>query len=102
MSKSARRRMIYALATLVALTVIGMVGFSLLEPLTLLDSLYLNVMTMAKFGFGYVLPVSRTGRAFAIVFMLVSVATVGFLLSTAIQALVQSEIVAAYGQRRRT
>jgi voltage-gated potassium channel len=33
--------------------------------------------------------------------MLVSVGTVGFLLSTAIQALVQSEIIAAYGQRRR-
>jgi len=102
MSKSARRRMIYALATLVALTVIGMVGFSLLEPLTLLDSLYLTVMTMATVGYGDVHPVSRAGRVFAIVFMLVSVATVGFLLSTAIQALVQSEIVAAYGQRRRT
>ena len=94
--------MIYALATLVALTVIGMVGFSLLEPLTLLDSLYLTVMTMATVGYGDVHPVSRAGRVFAIVFMLVSVATVGFLLSTAIQALVQSEIVAAYGQRRRT
>ncbi|HYP01552.1 MAG TPA: potassium channel protein, partial [Pyrinomonadaceae bacterium] len=58
--------------------------------------------TMATVGYGDVHPVSRTGRAFAIVVMLVSVATVGFLLSTAIQALVQSEIVAAYGQRRRT
>jgi voltage-gated potassium channel len=93
--------MLYALAALVTLTAVGTLGFSLLEPLTLLDSLYLTVMTMATVGYGDVHPVSRGGRGFAIVFMLVSVAVVGFLLSTAIQALVQSEIVAAYGQRRR-
>ncbi|HJR05909.1 MAG TPA: potassium channel protein [Pyrinomonadaceae bacterium] len=102
LTKSARRRMLYALAALGALIVIGTLGFSLLEPLTLLDSLYLTVMTVATVGYGDVHPVSRAGRAFSIVFMLVSVATVGFLLSTAIQALVQSEIVAAYGQRRRS
>jgi voltage-gated potassium channel len=94
--------MMYALATLVALIAIGTAGFRLLEPLSLLDSLYLTVMTVATVGYGDVHPVSRAGRAFSIGFMLVSVATVGFLLSTAIQALVQSEIVAAYGQRRRT
>jgi voltage-gated potassium channel len=93
--------MIYALVALVALIALGTLGFSLLEPLTLLDSLYLTVMTVATVGYGDVHPVSRGGRAFAIVFMLVSVSVVGFLLSTAIQALVQSEIVAAYGQRRR-
>jgi len=93
--------MLYALAALVALTALGTLGFGLLEPLTLLDSLYLTVMTMATVGYGDVHPLSRGGRSFAIVFMLVSVAVVGFLLSTAIQALVQSEIVAAYGQRRR-
>jgi voltage-gated potassium channel len=93
--------MLYALVALVALIALGTVGFSLLEPLTLLDSLYLTVMTVATVGYGDVHPASRAGRGFATVFMLVSVTVVGFLLSTAIQALVQSEIVAAYGQRRR-
>ena len=93
--------MLYALVALVALIAIGTLGFSLLEPLSVLDSLYLTVMTVATVGYGDVHPVSRAGRGFAIVFMLVSVTVVGFLLSTAIQALVQSEIVTAYGQRRR-
>jgi len=93
--------MLYALGALVALIALGTLGFSLLEPLTLLDSLYLTVMTVATVGYGDVHPISRAGRGFATVFMLVSVTVVGFLLSTAIQALVQSEIVAAYGQRRR-
>ena len=102
LSQSARRRMFYALAALTALIVLGTVGFNLLEPLTLLDSLYLTVMTVATVGYSDVHPASPAGRAFASVFMLVSVGTVGFLLSTAIQTLVQSEIVAAYGQRRRS
>ncbi|MCA1555632.1 MAG: potassium channel family protein, partial [Acidobacteria bacterium] len=102
LSKAARRRMMYALAALAALVVLGTFGFYLLEPLTLLDSLYLTVMTVATVGYGDVHPASPPGRAFAIVFMLVGVGTVGFLLSTVIQALVQSEIVAAYGQRRRS
>jgi voltage-gated potassium channel len=93
--------MLYALVALVALVALGTLGFSLLEPLSLLDSLYLTVMTVATVGYGDVHPASRAGRGFATVFMLVSVTVVGFLLSTAIQALVQSEIVAAYGQRRR-
>lgn len=93
--------MLYALAALAGLIVLGTLGFYLLETLTPLDSLYLTVMTVATVGYGDVHPSTRGGRAFAIVFMLVSVAIVGFLLSTAIQALVQSEIVAAYGQRRR-
>jgi voltage-gated potassium channel len=101
LSKSARRRTLYAVAALAVLIALGTLGFSLLEPLTLLDSLYLTVMTVATVGYGDVHPSSRAGRGFATVFMLVSVAVVGFLLSTAIQALVQSEIVAAYGQRRR-
>lgn len=94
--------MFYALAALVALIVLGALGFHLLEPLTLLDSLYLTVMTVTTVGYGDVHPVSPAGRAFATAFMLMSVGTVGFLLSTAIQALVQSEIVTAYGQRRRS
>ncbi len=102
LSKAARRRMMYALVALAALIVVGTLGFYLLEPLTLLDSLYLTVMTVATVGYGDVHPASPRGRLFATVFMLVSVGTVGFLLSTAIQALVQMEIVTAYGQRRRS
>ena len=93
--------MLYALAALGGLIVLGTLGFNLLEPLSLLDSLYLTVMTVATVGYGDVHPASAAGRVFATIFMLVSVGTVGFLLSTAIQALVQSEIVAAYDQRRR-
>lgn len=102
LSKSARQRMSYALVALVALVAIGTLGFILIDHLSPLESLYLTVMTVTTVGYGDVHPKSSPGQAFATVFMLVSVATVGFLLSTAIQALVQSEIVAAYGQRRRT
>lgn len=102
LSKSARRRMLYALVALIALIALGTLGFILIDQLSPLESLYLTVMTVTTVGYGDVHPKSSLGQAFATVFMLFSVGTVGFLLSTAIQALVQSEIVASYGQRRRT
>jgi voltage-gated potassium channel len=94
--------MLYALVALVALVALGTLGFILIDHMSPLESLYLTVMTVTTVGYGDVHPMSPAGQAFATGFMLVSVGTVGFLLSTAIQALVQSEIVAAYGQRRRS
>jgi voltage-gated potassium channel len=61
MTKSARRRMTYALAALVGLIVLGTLGFHLLEPLTLLDSLYLTVMTVTTVGYGDVHPSHEQG-----------------------------------------
>ena len=94
--------MIYALAALAALIALGTLGFMLIDQMSPLESLYLTVMTVTTVGYGDVHPKTALGQSFAIGFMLISVGTVGFLLSTAIQTLVQSEIVAAYGQRRRS
>jgi voltage-gated potassium channel len=80
---------------------LGTAGFHLIEGWSLADSLYMTVMTVTTVGYGPPLPLSPAGRDFAIFFMIVGVGTVGYLLSTAVQALVQTEIVAAYGQRRR-
>ncbi len=99
--KRARARILHAAVALAAVIALGTIGFSLLEGFSLLDSLYLTVTTVTTVGYGDLHPNSAAGRGFATVFMLVSFGTVGFLLSTAVQSLVQSEIVAAFGERRR-
>jgi voltage-gated potassium channel len=96
-----RARLVYSLAALASVVAFGTVGFRLVEGWPLLDSLYMVVMTVTTVGYETPAPLSHGGRVFAIVFMVVGVGTVGFLLSTAVQALVRSEILAAYGERRR-
>jgi voltage-gated potassium channel len=96
-----RARLVYSLAALLGVAVFGTVGFHFIEGWSLLDSLYMTVMTVTTVGYGPPEPLTNAGRGFAIVFMIVGVGTAGYLLSTAVQALVRSEILAAYGERRR-
>src|SRR6059058_4162769 len=96
-----RARLTYSLAALAGVVVFGTAGFHLVEGWSLLDALYMTVMTVTTVGYGTPVALTPAGRDFAIVFMVVGVGTAGYLLSTAVQALVRSEILATYGERRR-
>jgi len=89
------------LAVVVAIT-IGATIFHALEGWSILDSLYVTVQTVTTVGFGDVVPATLYGRAFATVFMLVGVGVVLYALSSTVQSIVQSELVATFGQRRRS
>lgn len=91
----------YSLAALAGVVAFGTVGFTLIEGWSLLDSLYMTMMTVTTVGYGPPLPLTPAGRNFSIFFMVLGVGTAGYLLSTAVQSLVRSEILAAYGERRR-
>ena len=80
----------------------GTLGFHLIEGWSILDSLYVTVQTVTTVGFGDVTPKSIQGRIFATVFMLVGVGVVLYALTSTVQSIVQSELVAAFGQRRRS
>ncbi|HEY8226465.1 MAG TPA: potassium channel protein [Pyrinomonadaceae bacterium] len=86
-------------AVLLAIAV-GTVSFRLIEGWTILDSLYTTVQTVTTVGFGDITPKTALGRAFATGFMLFGVGIVLYALTTAVQRIVQSEMVATFGQRR--
>jgi voltage-gated potassium channel len=91
----------YSLAALAGVAAFGTVGFHLVEGWSLGDALYMTVMTVTTVGYGPPKELSPAGRNFATIFMVIGVGTAGYLLSTAVQSLVRSEILAAYGERRR-
>jgi voltage-gated potassium channel len=97
-----RTQLVYSLAALAGVVAFGTVGFGLIQDdWTLGDALYMTVMTVTTVGYGPPKDLSPAGRNFATVFMVIGVGTAGYLLSTAVQSLVRSEILAAYGERRR-
>jgi voltage-gated potassium channel len=96
-----RASLFYSLAALAGVVAFGTVGFTLIEGWSLADSLYMTMMTVTTVGYGPPLPLSPAGRNFSIFFMVLGVGTAGYLLSTAVQSLVRSEILAAYSERRR-
>lgn len=91
-----------AVFAVLAIVVVGTVTFHLLEGWSFLDSLYVTAQTVTTVGFGDLTPQTRAGRIFATGFMMVGVGVVLYALTTAVQSIVQSELVAAFGQRRRS
>lgn len=97
-----RFRIRYALMALAAAVVVGTGGFSLIEGWSIPDSLYVTVQTLTTVGYGDLPPRTGAGRIFAVVIMLIGAGGVAYAVSIIVQSAVQSELIEALGQRRRT
>jgi voltage-gated potassium channel len=95
-------RIRYALLALLAAILFGTLGFHFIERWPLADSLYVTVQTLTTVGYGDQTPHSGMGRLFAIVVMLIGAGGVALFVSTIVQSVVQSELMATFGQRRRS
>lgn len=97
------KRVAAALGLLALLILIGTAGYRLIEGLSLIDSLYLTVIIVTTVGYGMTIHAfSDAGKIFTIIFALTSVGTAAYLLSSTIQLVVSSELVHAFGERRRS
>jgi voltage-gated potassium channel len=89
-----------ALAAVPLSIALGAIVFHGLEGWSILDSLYVTTQTVTTVGYGDIVPRTSYGRAFATIFMLVGVGVVLYALTSTVQSIVQSELVATFGQRR--
>src|SRR6266404_5656686 len=93
-------RIRYALMALALAILFGTIGFHLVEGWPLDDSLYVTVQTLTTVGYGDIPPHTAMGRAFAVLVMLIGAGGVALALSSIVQSVVSSELVATFGQRR--
>lgn len=99
---NSRGRLRLGVVAVLSAIVVGTTTFHLLEGWTILDSLYVTAQTVTTVGFGDLAPRTPQGRAFAAVFMMVSVGIVLYALTSTVQSIVQSELINTLGQRRRS
>jgi voltage-gated potassium channel len=99
--RKARFRLRYALYAVLAAVALGTLGFHLLEGWSLPDSLYATIQTLTTVGYGDLTPTTSAGRLFASIYMIVGVGAVLYVLTATVKKIVQSEMVATFGDRRR-
>ncbi|MGZ5350766.1 MAG: potassium channel family protein [Actinomycetota bacterium] len=72
-SADLRRRLRWVIAALIAVVAFGVVGYMVLEGWSVLDALYMTVLTLTTVGFREIRPLDTSGRVFTIVLILMGV-----------------------------
>jgi voltage-gated potassium channel len=94
-------RVLAIAGVLVSATLIGTIGFRLVEGWPFFDAFYMTLMTLTTVGYGEVHPLSFHGRMFASFLMLVGVATVFVSFAILGDAVLRLELADYFGRRRR-
>jgi voltage-gated potassium channel len=90
--------LLIALAALLALMVLGTVGYMVLEHLTATDALYLTTVTISTVGYGDVVPVTAGGKLFTVFLIMTGVGTALYLLSQLAELVIEGQLRELFGR----
>ncbi len=86
------RRFALALSLVALMTVIGAIGYMLIEHWSVLDAFYMSVITISTVGFGEVKPLSPAGRLFTIGLIVTGVGSAIYLFSVIGELVVEGRL----------
>ncbi len=87
-----RKRVTSVILLSVSVIIFGTAGYYALEGWSVIDSLYMTVITMTTVGYGETYPLNQNGKVFTIILILMSVGIVGYVFSTVAAFIVSGEI----------
>ena len=88
------------LALLVALLIIGTLGYAALESYSPLDAIYMTVITLSTVGYGELRPLSPIGRVFTMALIIFGVGGALFTLTELVRIVYEGHIGQALWRRR--
>jgi len=86
-------------AAILAIIVVGTVGYRLIEGWSLLDSLYMTVTTIFTVGFGEVHPLSRAGQIFTLLLIIGGVGTILYGLGRMVEFVIGGQLTGVFRRR---
>jgi voltage-gated potassium channel len=89
---SPARRLVLALAGIIALTTVGTVGYMFIAKMSLIDALYMSVITISTVGFGEVKPLSPAARLFTIWLIIFGVGNAFYLFAVVAEILIEGRL----------
>jgi len=88
------------LVLVVGVILCGTVGYSLIEGWSILDSLYMTIITLSTVGFKEVQPLSVGGRIFTIIVVVFGVGGAAYTVSVIGRWLIEGELRQIFGRRK--
>src|ERR671921_2944218 len=94
------RRIERTLLALGAITVIGVLGYMVLEGWSFTESLYMTVITLTTVGYREVRPLDTTGQLWTMVLLITGVGTLFYTAVSSVELVVEGTIRGYFGRRR--
>lgn len=92
------RKVYYTLLVFAFILMVGTIGFMSIENYTLIEAVYMSVITLSTVGFTEVKPLDDAGRIFTSILILASIGTFTFLLTQLTSYFLDGEFIHLYKQ----
>jgi voltage-gated potassium channel len=87
-------------ACLLALLVVGSLGFMWLEGWNFFDALYMTVTTLSTVGYGEIHPLGQLGRTYNMVLILAGMGVMFYIVGSLARVVIEGELQTALGKRK--
>lgn len=94
------RRLKISLAVLLLLLTLGTSGYMVVEGWSVLDAIYMTVITLATIGFKEVHDLTDQGKLFTMLLIIFGVSTLGYLVSSIAQLMFEGHIQQIIGRKK--
>src|SRR5580704_17960742 len=98
-ARSPAQRIGIALAGITIVSAFGVGGYMIVERMSLLDALYMTVITISTVGYGEVKPLSGAGKVFTIVLIVMGMGTAFYLFATMTEVIIEGQLGDYLGAR---
>ena len=97
---SPKKRFYIATGAVAGLAAFGTIGLKLLTGHDWFDCFFFTIYTLTTIGYGEMADMGRDAKYFTVVLIILGVSTIGYALSAAAQAVIESELLSAFGKRK--
>ena len=94
------KRVFLILLLIVAIIMIGILGFVFIEKWSFFEALWQTVITLSTVGFGELRPMSGSGRLFTVFLILMGLTVFGYSLTTLTRIIIEGEIKNIFRNRK--
>jgi len=84
-----RQELLIGIGAVISVTIVGTLGYRILEGWRWIDAAYMTIITLATVGFTEVHPLDDRGRIFTISLILMGVISIGYIVNRFTEALIQ-------------